>query len=190
MFLDRDGVIIDDVHYLSRLEQIHLIPGAGSAIRRLNEAGIPVVVVTNQSAVAQGIIEESFVANAHALLEELLQRENARIDRFYYCPHHAEKGRDPYRVDCSCRKPAPGMLLAAAQDMGLDLSRSWIIGDKLSDLEAGAAVGCRTILVRTGHGMEVKLPANSASLNLQGTVPTIGEAVELFTKRNSQPNAA
>jgi D-glycero-D-manno-heptose 1,7-bisphosphate phosphatase len=82
------------------------------------------------------------------------------------------------------------MLLAAAQDMGLDLSRSWIIGDKLSDLEAGAAVGCRTILVRTGHGMEAELPANSASLNLQGTVPTIGEAVELFTKRNSQPNAA
>jgi len=190
MFLDRDGVIIEDVHYLSRLEQIQLIPGAGPAIRQLNEAGMPVVVVTNQSGVARGLFPESFVGECHQYLADLLRQEGARIDRFYYCPHHLEKGNVPYRLDCECRKPKPGMFLSAARDLGLDLSRSWMIGDKLSDLAAGAGVGCRTVLVRTGHGMEVDVPANPVGLNLEGVVAALPEAIELFSQWQVKHRAA
>lgn len=183
VFLDRDGVIIEDVHHLSRLDQVKLVPGAGRAIRRLNEAGVPVVVVTNQSGVARGLFPESFIAEAHARLAELLAGDGACIDRFYYCPHHPDKGIEPYRVACDCRKPHPGMLLAAARDLGLILDRSWIVGDKLSDLKAGAAVGCRTILVRTGHGREQELPEDTNPLNLVADVPALPEAIDLFFRQ-------
>jgi D-glycero-D-manno-heptose 1,7-bisphosphate phosphatase len=180
VFLDRDGVIIDDVHYLARLDQVRLIPGAAMAIRRLNQAGIPVVVVTNQSGVARGLFPESIVPVVHAHLSKLLAEDGAHIDRFYFCPHHPDKGIEPYVAACHCRKPQPGMLLQAAREMGLDLVRSWMIGDKLSDLHAGAAAGCRTILVRTGHGKEVVLPEETAALKLVGDVPSLPDAIDIF----------
>jgi D-glycero-D-manno-heptose 1,7-bisphosphate phosphatase len=180
VFLDRDGVIIDDVHYLARFDQVRLIPGAATAIRRLNQAAIPVVVVTNQSGVARGLFPESFVPLVHAHLSELLADWGAHIDRFYYCPHHPDKGIEPYVVDCCCRKPKPGMLHQAATEMGLNLARSWMIGDKLSDLQAGSAAGCRTILVRTGHGKETVLPNNTAALNLAGDARSLPEAIDII----------
>jgi D-glycero-D-manno-heptose 1,7-bisphosphate phosphatase len=183
MFLDRDGVIIEDVHHLSRTDQMRLVPGTGAAIRRLNEAGVPVVVVTNQSGVARGLFPESFVAEAHAHLAELLARDGARIDHFEFCPHHPEKGLEAYRINCHCRKPRPGMLLRAASSLRLDLDSSWIVGDKLSDLAAGAAVGCRTVLVRTGHGHEQTLPEDMTSLNFVADVPALPEAVDVFFRR-------
>ena len=111
VFLDRDGTLIEEVNYLSRAEQVRLIPGAADAVRRVNEAGARVVVVTNQAGVARGFFPEGRVAEVHAHLEAMLSEHGAKVDAFYYCPHHATEGVGALRVDCDCRKPKPGMLL-------------------------------------------------------------------------------
>ena len=155
VFLDRDGTIIEEVHYLSSPEQVRLIPGAADAVRAFNEAGVLVVVVTNQAGVARGYFPESRVREVHEHLSALLGEHGAHIDAYYHCPHHPTEGVGEYRVACDCRKPKPGLLLTAARDLNIDLSRSWMIGDKSCDAEAGAAAGCRTMLVRTGHGRDL-----------------------------------
>jgi D-glycero-D-manno-heptose 1,7-bisphosphate phosphatase len=185
LFLDRDGVIIENAHYLARLSDIRPIPGAAAAIRRLNLAGVPVVVITNQSGVARGYFSESFVRDTHSHLEELFAREGARVDGWYFCPHHPAHG-----LNCECRKPKPGMLQTAALEMNLDLSRSWLIGDNLTDCEAGAAAGCRTILVRTGHGATMSIPEDRTSLNLQAVVDELPDAVDYFFERHEYRRAA
>jgi D-glycero-D-manno-heptose 1,7-bisphosphate phosphatase len=153
VFLDRDGTIVEDVDYLTQPSQLRLIPGAATAIGRLNARARPVIVVTNQSAVARGLLTESGLDAVHASLRELLAAQGAHVDAIYYCPHHPEAADAAYRRDCDCRKPAAGMLLQAARDHGLDLAASVMIGDSLRDLKAGAAAGCKSlILVRTGHG--------------------------------------
>jgi D-glycero-D-manno-heptose 1,7-bisphosphate phosphatase len=154
VFLDRDGTLIEEVHYLAAPKQVRLIPGAADAVRKLNDAGVLVVVVTNQAGVARGYFPESRVAEVHARLSELLAAHGARIDAYFYCPHHPE-GAGAYRVACECRKPKPGMLLTAARELDIDLARSWMIGDKPCDAEAGTAAGCRTLLLRTGHGKDL-----------------------------------
>jgi len=151
-FLDRDGVIIEEVHYLCDPSQVRPIAGSAAAVAQLNRLGIPVVVVTNQAGVAHGYFPESQVAAVHQRVDELLAAEGAFVDRYYYCPHHPLASCRRYRVACECRKPRPGMLLSAAQQLGLDLKRSYLVGDKLSDLEAGVRAGCRVILVHTGYG--------------------------------------
>lgn len=163
VFLDRDGTIIEEVHYLSSPEQVRLIPGAADAVRRFNNAGVLVVVVTNQAGVARGYFPESRVSEVHAHLSALLAERGAHIDAYYHCPHHPTEGVGEYRVACDCRKPKPGLLLTAARELDIDLSRSWMIGDKPCDAEAGAAAGCRTMLVRTGHGRELPADANGVS---------------------------
>ena len=169
VFLDRDGTLIEEVHYLSAPEQVRLIPGAADAVRRLNEAGVLVVVVTNQAGVARGYFPESRIADVHAHLSALLAEHGAHIDAYYYCSHHPTEGTGAYRVTCECRKPKPGLLLTAAREWDIDLARSWMIGDKLCDAEAGAAAGCHTMLVRTGHGT-----------NLPGAAPDLAAAIELW----------
>jgi D-glycero-D-manno-heptose 1,7-bisphosphate phosphatase len=154
-FLDRDGVIIEEVCYLSEPSQVRLLAGSAAAIARLNRLEIPVVVVTNQAGVAHGYFPESRVAEVHRRLDELLAAEGAFVDRYYYCPHHPSASHDRYRAACQCRKPRPGMLLAAAKQLGLDLKRSYLVGDKPSDIEAGVRAGCSAILVRTGYGSSV-----------------------------------
>jgi D-glycero-D-manno-heptose 1,7-bisphosphate phosphatase len=180
MFLDRDGVIIEEVHYLTRIEQVRLIPGAAAAVRRLNQADVPVVVVTNQSGVAQGLFPEQRVAEVHAHLDQLLAPEEARVDRYYYCPHHPRMGVEPYCRECDCRKPRPGMLIAAARDLGLDLSASWLVGDKISDLEAATAAGCSSILVRTGHGQRMSAALDEKRGSPAAVVADLTEAVEFY----------
>lgn len=155
VFLDRDGVINEEIEYLSHPDQLQLIPGAAEAIHLLNSMHIPVIVVTNQSAVARGYIPEERVEEIHRTLSTMLAQEDAHVDRFYYCPHHPTEGLGAYLMDCGCRKPQPGLLRQAARDFDLDLSRCYIVGDKVSDLGAGEAVKCHTILVRTGYGAEV-----------------------------------
>ena len=156
VFLDRDGTINVEVNYLQKVEQLELISGASTGIHLLNEAGYQTVVCTNQSAVARGYLSEAYLAKIHEELRNMLARKDARIDSFYYCPHHPAEGRPPYRVKCDCRKPRPGMLVSAARDQDIDLKKSFVIGDKVSDLEAGAAVGCKSILVLTGYGRKFK----------------------------------
>jgi D-glycero-D-manno-heptose 1,7-bisphosphate phosphatase len=154
LFLDRDGVIIEEVEYLSNPSEVRLIPGSAQAIARLNQRGIPVVVVTNQAGVGRGYFPEARVAEVHRHLDRLLAAEGATIDRYYYCPHHPTAAVGPHRVNCPCRKPQPGMLLRAAAELHLNLKHSTIVGDKRSDLEAGLQAGCHAILVRTGYGAE------------------------------------
>lgn len=155
VFMDRDGTINEEVGYLSRVEELKLIPGAAQAIRLLNEEGIKTVVVTNQSGVARGFFSEECVRIINSSLNDMLRREGALIDRFYYCPHHPTAGNEPYKRVCDCRKPEPGMLLQAARELDIDLAASYVVGDMLKDLEAGRRVGAKGILVRTGYGNNV-----------------------------------
>jgi D-glycero-D-manno-heptose 1,7-bisphosphate phosphatase len=137
VFLDRDGTINEEVGYLDRIEKLRLLPGAAAAIRRINQSGMKTVVVTNQSGIARGLFDEAFVALVHAHLQEMLRAEGALIDAFYFCPHHPTGGRGAYLKICGCRKPAPGMLLLAAEELRIDPTRSYMIGDTLKDIEAG-----------------------------------------------------
>ena len=152
IFLDRDGVVIEDTHHLSSPKQVRLVRGSAEAIRSLNRAGWPVVVVTNQSGVGRGLFTDETVDAVHAHLTDLLAGYGARITAYYHCPHHPAADVAAYRVECECRKPKAGMLLRAAAEHDLDLGRSWMVGDRDTDLEAGAAAGTRTALVRTGYG--------------------------------------
>ena len=183
VFLDRDGVLIEDVHYLKKPEQVQLTPGAGGAVARLNAAGLPVVVVTNQSGVARGYFPAGRVAEVHQRLDQLLAEEGARVDRYYFCPHHPEGTVPAFRVECDCRKPRPGLVLRAACDLGIDLGASYLVGDKLSDLEAGAAAGCRTLLVRTGHGRSVRGPLPAERLRLLAVTVDLPEAAAMVLAR-------
>jgi D-glycero-D-manno-heptose 1,7-bisphosphate phosphatase len=153
VFLDRDGTINIEKEYLFRSEDFEFTPGAVEAIRLLNEAGYLVIVVTNQSGVARGFYGEEDVVNLHHYVDTLLRAEGARVDAWYYCPHHTA-GRAPYNRGCDCRKPLPGMLWMAAQKYAIDLSSSWMVGDKMADIEAGLSAGCKLILVLTGYGVE------------------------------------
>jgi D-glycero-D-manno-heptose 1,7-bisphosphate phosphatase len=152
VMLDRDGTLIEEVGYLDRLDRIRLFSYSVDAVRLLNRAGYAVVVVTNQAGVARGYFDEPFVEETHRAIAGMLSEAGAMIDAFYYCPHLADADVDAYRVRCDCRKPQPGMIRKAAADLDLDLSRSFIVGDRIQDLEAGRAVGSRGILVRTGYG--------------------------------------
>lgn len=152
VFLDRDGTINVEKDYLHRPEEFEFIPGATEAIGILKRAGYLVVVVTNQSGVARGYYAEEDVERLHRHMDELLAAFGTAVDGYYFCPHHPENGLDAYLTDCACRKPLPGMLLKAAKEMGIDLKSSWMIGDKLVDIEAGMGAGCSTALVLTGYG--------------------------------------
>lgn len=164
VFLDRDGTINVEREFLHRPAEFEFIPAAPQAIRLLNDAGFLVIVVTNQSGVARGYYDESAISRLHRHLDAELARFGAAIDGYYFCPHHPEYGTGSHGKLCECRKPQAGMLLKAANDFSLDLASSYIIGDKLADVEAGLNAGCRPILVRTGYGAAefAKLPADIA----------------------------
>jgi len=152
VFLDRDGTLVEEAGYLDRLERLIFFPFTIDAVRLLNRGGFAVVVVTNQAGIARGIFKESFVAEAHQHIAQRLAAGGARVDGFYYCPHHPEAVVEEFRQTCDCRKPQPGMLTHAAADLDLALDRSFVVGDRWHDLEAGERVGTRTLLVRTGYG--------------------------------------
>jgi len=144
-FLDRDGVLNVDHGYVYRPEDLEWITGAPEAVRLLNEAGYYVLVITNQSGVARGFYDEAAVQRFHAHMRALIEAAGARIDAFYYCPHHPEGAVKELAVRCRCRKPAPGMLEQAAAEWPLDLSRSFLIGDKDDDMTAAARFGIRGV---------------------------------------------
>ncbi len=162
VFLDRDGTINEEVGYLDRIEKLRILPGAAEAIGMFNRAGLKVVVVTNQSGIARGFFDEAFVEETHRHLLDLLRKQGARIDAFYFCPHHPTEGLGAYRLDCACRKPRPGLLLRAAAEMGIALEDSFMVGDMPKDVEAGIRAGARGILVRTGYGRDMPAPPEAA----------------------------
>ncbi len=153
VFLDRDGTVTEEAGYVNHVSRLHLIPGAAEGIRLLNDAGVPVILATNQAGVARGYFDENLVKAVLERLGSMLGALGARLDAVYYCPHHPTAGEPPYRADCDCRKPKPGMLLRGAREFGLDLSRSYVIGDKISDVYFAGAAGAKGLLVTTGYGL-------------------------------------
>ncbi|GAB4252293.1 MAG: D-glycero-beta-D-manno-heptose 1,7-bisphosphate 7-phosphatase [Acidobacteriota bacterium] len=180
IFVDRDGTLIREVGYLRAAEDVELLPGAAAAVRRANTLGIPVLLVTNQSAVARGWLTEAELAAIHEHLIGLLRLEGARLDGLYYCPHHPEGVVAEYRTACACRKPSPGLLLRAARDFRLDLSASVMIGDKLIDVEAGRRAGTRTVLVETGYGREQAADPRIAELRPDHRAADLAAAIDWF----------
>ena len=154
VFLDRDGTISEDVDYLDNADMLRLIPRAAEAIRLINESGLLAVVVTNQSGLARGYFTEPVLKDVHNRMELLLKAEGAHVDKIYYCPHHPEVGLPEYLLDCECRKPRTGMIDAAAKDLNIDVSCSYVVGDKIIDIELANKAGARGILVMTGYGRE------------------------------------
>lgn len=152
VLLDRDGVINEEDGIIRSAEQLRLVPGSGEAIARLNRAGLPVIVITNQPVVARGWCTEEELGRLHDHLRDLLRAHGASLDAIYYCPHHENADDPAYRMICDCRKPRPGLLRRAAKDFSLDPSRCVLIGDRTVDLEAARAAGAAAWLVRTGYG--------------------------------------
>jgi D-glycero-D-manno-heptose 1,7-bisphosphate phosphatase len=160
VFLDRDGTMIHDPGHLSRLDELRWYPWTIDAVRLLKRAGFLVFVTTNQGGVGLGLYEESFVHQVHDVMSSRLAAAGAPIDGWFYCLHHPRAVIDHLRITCDCRKPQPGMVRQAAQRFAFDLGRSFVVGDKLSDVGLAERVGARGVLVRTGHGEAVaaKLP--------------------------------
>ena len=152
VFIDRDGTLTEEVGYVNHPSRLRLLPRSAEAVRRLNQAGVAAVVATNQAGVARGYFSEDVLHAVNAALVAQLEQAGARLDGLYVCLHHPSEGVAPYRAACECRKPQPGLLLRAAEELGLDLAASTMVGDKASDLEPGRRVGARAVLVLTGYG--------------------------------------
>ena len=153
IFMDRDGTLCHEVGYVNHLSRFRLYPFAVEAVRLINRSGFLAVVVTNQAGVARGYFPESLVHEVHATLRAAMEAGGARLDGLYVCVHHPTVGEPPYRQDCDCRKPRPGLLRRAETDLQVDLRRSWMVGDRRNDLEVAWNVGARATLVRTGYGL-------------------------------------
>jgi D-glycero-D-manno-heptose 1,7-bisphosphate phosphatase len=164
VFLDRDGTMVQDTGYLSRLEDLRWFPYTIDAVRLLNRAGFLVIVATNQGGVGLGFYPEAFVHEVHGIMADTISAAGGRIDAWLYCPHHPQATIDALRIDCQCRKPLGGMVRQAQQQFEIDLARSFVVGDKMSDVGLASSVGARGILVRTGHGED-------AIARLGGRVP-------------------
>ena len=154
VFLDRDGTMNEEVGYLDSIDKLKLFANTAEAIRLINESGMKAVVITNQSGVARGYFTEDFIGTVHARIQETLQSKGTFINAFYYCPHHPTEGIGVFRQACPCRKPEAGMLIRAAQDLHIDLYRSYMVGDMMKDMEAAQKVGAKGILVKTGYGLK------------------------------------
>ncbi|MCK7504330.1 MAG: HAD family hydrolase [Desulfobacterales bacterium] len=165
IFLDRDGTINDEVGYLDSADKLRIIPAAFEAVRLINASGMKAVVITNQAGVAKGLFTEEFVRKINGQIQSALLAQGALIDRFYFCPHHPTEGIDPYRLICDCRKPEPGLLHQAAADLNIDLARSYVIGDRLRDVETAHRAGAKGVLVMTGYGQDLMQEAGPDQAN-------------------------
>jgi D-glycero-D-manno-heptose 1,7-bisphosphate phosphatase len=174
VFLDRDGTICEEVGYLNHVSRLQIFPYAAQAIRRLNEARLPVIVVTNQSGISRGIFPESLVIETHQLMTQELAAHGARLDGLYYCTHTRQD-------DCTCRKPLPGLLTQAAKEHTLDLKRSFVVGDRHADIELAHGVGARGLLVLTGYGRgEYELHSAGWARQPDAVVENIASAVDFI----------
>jgi len=179
VFLDRDGTINIEKDYLHKIEDFEFIHGAPEAIKRLKDAGFLVIVVSNQSGVGRGYFDEQAVENLHHHIQSELADYGTLIDAFYFCPHHPDKGLGSYKISCDCRKGNPGMLLQAAREYDIDLQGSFMVGDKLADIEAGKRAGCKSVLVLTGYG---KLTASNHEIASIEKCQDLGCAVHFILK--------
>ena len=154
VFLDRDGNINRDVGYPNSFDQVEIYSYSFEAVRRINQAGLLAIVITNQSGIGRGLIEEPQLWDIHDRMQEAFREEGARLDGIYYCPHFVSSSIPIYDRDCECRKPRPGMGLRAAAELGIDTSRSYMVGDKVEDVQFGWNLGAKSILVLTGYGQK------------------------------------
>jgi len=152
VFLDRDGCVNVEDDHIRTIEQFRLYPDTLDAVRKLKRAGFLIVIVTNQSGVARGLMTEEFVNSVHKLMLKWFDEAGVGVDAVEYCPHHPDAVVEKYAIQCDCRKPAPGMLNRAARRLDIDFSRSYVVGDKLSDIALGPATGAKAIMVKTGFG--------------------------------------
>lgn len=152
VFMDRDGTISEEIGYVNHPSRYRVFPFAAEAVRLLNESGWLAILVTNQAGVARGYFTEDLITEVHSLLTSELERAGSRLDAIYYCAHHPSVGEPPYRVDCDCRKPKPGLILRAAEAFDIDLAGSWMIGDRHSDIVLAHNAGVRSAFVMTGYG--------------------------------------
>jgi D-glycero-D-manno-heptose 1,7-bisphosphate phosphatase len=184
VFLDRDGTINRDIGYLNHPDQLELIPGAAEAIRLLNNASFLAVVITNQAGVAKGLIPEEQLPAIQEAFFSLLQKEGAEIDGYYFCPHYPEGSVEKYACPCECRKPAPGLLVKASEDMNIDLKSSYVVGDKVSDVQLAHNVEATAVLVLTGYGRDElnRYPKEYAPPHY--TCNDLYEAVQWILKHN------
>ena len=180
IFLDRDGTINEDIGYVSRPEDLIIYPWAAEAIRLVNESGMKALVITNQSGIARGLYTEQTLHDIHGRLRDQLARDGAQVDGIYYCPHHPRIGDDRYRQFCDCRKPNPGMLLQAAREHSVDLSCSFVIGDKSSDMNLATNAGAKGVLVLTGYGRETRADGDRWPCNRELVADNLLEAVRLI----------
>ncbi|HYU42303.1 MAG TPA: HAD family hydrolase [Vicinamibacteria bacterium] len=153
IFFDRDGTLSYEIGYVNHLSRFRLLPYAVDAVRLVNASGRLAVLVTNQAGVARGYFPESLIDAVHSHVRSAMDAGGARLDGIYVCAHHPSVGPPPYRQDCDCRKPRPGLLRQAEKELGADLARSWMIGDRHGDLAVAWAVGARAALVKTGYGL-------------------------------------
>lgn len=179
VFLDRDGTISEEVGYLNHISRFHMFPFAPAAIRKLNDSGLFVFVITNQSGIARGYYPESLVHTVHDLMAQQLSAAGAHLDGIYYCPHTSSDA-------CACRKPRPGMLDQASAEHGVDLTRSFVVGDRHSDVELAHRVGARSIMVRTGYGEgEILWHASRWTLNPDFIAPDLSGATDWILEQIS-----
>ena len=153
VFLDRDGTLIEEVGYLDRVDRVALYPWSIDSVRVLSRAGLRLILVSNQSGVARGFFSEAVVDEVHRHIAELLGAGGARIDAYYYCPHHPDGSVEGYRQRCTCRKPGRGLVDRAIEEFGIDPTQSFVVGDRWLDVELANTVGARAVLLRTGYGM-------------------------------------
>ena len=153
VFIDRDGTMSEEVGYVNHLSRFKLLTNTAAAIKLLNDSNILAIVATNQAGVARGYFEESMIGLVHEKLRAELALNGAKLDAIYYCPHHPSAGKPPYRAECNCRKPKPGMILKAKEELDIDLNQSYMVGDKISDVEFGQKLGLKSVMVMTGYGI-------------------------------------
>ncbi|MDH4196466.1 MAG: HAD family hydrolase [Candidatus Aminicenantes bacterium] len=189
VFIDRDGTLNEDVGYPGRPDQVRIFEASFEAVRRLNRAGFAAVVVTNQSGVGRGYFREEDVRTVHRALAEAMAARGAHLDAFYYCPHHVGSKDPAYALDCDCRKPRPGMGRRAAADLGLDLAASYMIGDKVEDIEFGTAVGAASILVLTGYGEQSRRRLTELGRAPAFVATDVLAAVDWILEREGRPRA-
>ena len=179
-FLDRDGTIIRDTHYLHDPDDVVLMPGAASAIRRLNDAGLPVIVVTNQSGIARGLLTEQDYERVRRRLDKLLTADGARIDASYHCPHHPD-----FSGPCNCRKPGLKLYRRAAEEHDIDLAGSYYVGDRMRDVAPGEKLGGTTILL----GVESTPPEDLTSAKTGATTDSLSSAVDVILRSWNHPES-
>lgn len=190
IFMDRDGTICEEVGYVNHLSRSRLMPNSAEAIRLANRAGYLAIVVTNQSGVARGLFDEDLVQAVHRQLVGWIEASGSRLDAVYYCPHHPHEGSSPYRQECDCRKPKPGMLLRAAREHGIDVVRSYMVGDSLVDLAAGSAAGAGVVHVLTGYGRGLlDHQPERFTVRPMHTAQDLLEAVRWILDRDGPPRA-